>query len=365
MVGFAIGFALGAVLGSAIALVVCLARTRAQAQEHRANEEVLRAGEQTMREAFRSLATEALDANAKRLSDLSAATLEGKQQLIDQTVQSVQQRLAAMNELLQRIESDRKADLGRLGQAVTTLSTTTGELHRMLASTQRRGAWGERMADDILRLVGFIEGVNYSKQSAADAETGRPDFTFYLSESLKLNMDVKFPLESYKLYVDAADDPQRKGALGQLVRDIRGHVTTVARRGYIDTQNGTVNYVLLFVPSEHVYSLALEHGPDLIDEALRQRVVLASPLTLYAMLAVVRQAAEHANIMQTADEVIELLGEFSRQWQRYNEEMDKLGQRLEAATKQFETVRTTRTNMLQRQVDRIEDLRTARGLPSE
>ena len=146
------------------------------------------------------------------------------------------------------------------------------------------------MAEDVLRLAGLQEGVNYTKQSAADAESGTPDFTFMLPNDLKANMDVKFPLEAYKAYVDAESDAARESALKQLVSDVRNHVRAVAARGYIDPMAPTVPYVIVFIASEQIYALALAAEPDLMDEALGRKVVLASPLTLYAMLAVLRQA---------------------------------------------------------------------------
>jgi DNA recombination protein RmuC len=121
----------------------------------------------------------------------------------------------------------------------------------------------------------------------------------------------------------------------------------------------------VFIASEQIYGLVLSAQPDLLDEALQKRIVLASPLTLYAMLAVIRQAAENANIMKTADEVIELLGQFNKQFQLYNEEVDRLGNQLATVNKTYENLRTTRSNMLQKPLDKIEDLRTSRGLPEE
>ena len=348
---FIIGFLAGAAIGAGIALIVAAVRSRS--------------GDRAMREAFSALAAQALDDNTKRLSEQAGAALEGKKALIDQAVVAVGERLGKMNELMQRIETERKGDLGRLGASVASLATTAGDLHKMLASPQRRGAWGERMAEDVLNLVGLQEGINYEKQSSADAESGRPDFTFRLPNDLKVNMDVKFPLDRYKAYLDAEDERRRAEELQQLVTAVRNHVREVAGRGYIDPKVPTVPYVIVFIPAEQLYSLVLEACPDLIDDALRRRVVLSSPLTLYAMLAVIRQAAENANVMKTADEVITLLAQFSRQWQRYNEEVDKLGERIESLVRQFTTVSTTRTNMLQRQLDKVEDLRTARGLPDQ
>jgi DNA recombination protein RmuC len=358
MAYFVIGLIVGLALGVALAWWLLVIR-RKSTQDARI------AIEQQMREAFASLAAAALDANSKQLTERAATTLDGKKELIDQAVKNINERLTEQSKYFRQIEGDRKTEFGKLSTSVTSLARTTGELHQVLASTQRRGAWGERMADDILRLAGLQEGVNYRKQSSADAESGRPDFTFMLPNDMAANMDVKFPLENYKAYLDADSDEARAASAGQLVKDVRGHVREVASRGYIDSAGGTVPYVILFLASEQLYSLVLETEADLIDEALGKKIVLAGPMTLYAMLAVIRQAAENANLMKTADEVLGLMGAFYKQWRKYNEAVDALGKRLEQATDQFQTVSTTRSNMLQRPLDKIEDLRQQRGLPEE
>jgi DNA recombination protein RmuC len=323
--------------------------------------------QQQMREAFSSLAATALDANSKRLGETTAAAFDSKKELIDQSVKNINERLNELGKYFKTVENERKSEFGRLSESISRLQATSGELHKVLASTQRRGAWGERMADDILRLVGLIEGVNYSKQdsSFAAGDRERPDFSFFLPNDLAVNMDVKFPLENYRAYLDAEDENPRETALHQLIRDVKNHVKAVAGRGYIDTKAGTVPYVLLFIPSEQIYSLVLSHNPDLVDDALKQNVVLASPLTLYAMLAVIRQAAEHANIMKTADEVLNLLAAFNKPWQNYKEEQGKLGNQLETVNKTYERLTTTRTNALERPLEKIEDLRNQRELPGD
>ena len=348
---FILWFLAGAVFGAVVALIASHLRAKSARSEIQA--------------AFAALAGEALEANSRRLNEISALALDGKKELIDKSVIAVNERLEQIRQVLQRTEAERKQDVGKLTSTLASLSTTTGELHRMLASTQRRGAWGERMAEDVLRLAGLQEGINYSRQSGEDAESGRPDFTFFLPNDLKANMDVKFPLGRYKSYLDADSDDARKIELKQLVTAVRGQIQDVVRRGYIDPKIPTVPYVIVFIPAEQIYSLVLEAAPDLMDEALSKRVVLTSPLTLYAMLAVIRQAAENANLMQTADEAISLIGEFFKQWGKYNEEMDKLGDRIDLAARQFETVRTTRTNMLQRPLDKIEELRSVGGLVAD
>ncbi len=359
---FIIGFVVGTVLGAGVALVVSMARASAAQKQ--------------MRETFAALASEALDGNsrrlvelldgnAKRLNEAAGAALDGKKALIDQSVQAINERLEKVRQLLQSVETQRQQDFGRLSQSMTTLATTTGELHRMLASTQRRGAWGERMAEDVLRLAGLQENINYVKQSTADAADGtRPDFTFLLPNDLKVNMDVKFPLEKYKAYVDCTTDADRAKCLRELCAAVRAHIRDVVSRGYIDPKVPTVPYVIVFIPSEQIFSLVMECQGDLIDEALRLHVVLCGPLTLYAKLAIMRQAAENFNIMKTADEIIEHLAEFRKQWEKYTAEFDKLGLRIDDAAKQFELVRSTRSNMLQRPLDKIDSLRQ-RALPGK
>jgi len=255
MAYFIYGFILGALLGSALAIVISLVRKRAAQRQ--------------LRDTFSALATEALDANTRRLTEQTAALLEGKKELIDQAVAGANERMEQIRRLLQQVETERKQDFGRLSSSVASLSTTTGELHKMLASTQRRGAWGERMAEDVLRLAGLQEGVNYTKQSAEQAESGRPDFTFNLPNDLKVNMDVKFPLERYKAYLDAETDERRTAELKQLTTAVREHVRAVAARGYIDPSVPTVPYVIVFIPSEQIYSLVLDSQADLIDEPTR------------------------------------------------------------------------------------------------
>jgi len=341
-----IGFAVGIVVGAGVALLAGLIYNRTSGRQ--------------MQQAFSALAVDALDANSRRLTEEAGKALESKKALIDQAIVSVNDRLGRVNAYLQNLEAERKKEFGSLGTSIATLSQTTGQLHAVLASTQRRGAWGERMAEDILRAAGMIENVNYTKQSSEQAASGRPDFTFNLPNNLAVNMDVKFPLQSYKAYLDADTEETGAAALHALTMAVRGHIRDVASRGYIDTKT-TANYVIVFLASEQILSSVLADQPDLVDEALGKRVVLAGPMTLYAMLSVIRQAAEAANLMTTAGEVIDLLGAFTAQWGKYNVEIDKLGKYIDQVSRQFETVSTTRTRALHRPLEKIEQLRQDAG----
>jgi len=354
----AIAFIVGVVVGAAVALVVGALRTRAG------------------RDAFAAVSQEVIAASGRQIVELAeqvlkaqsagaAAQIEGKKELIDQSLSAVNQRLAEVRDFVQRVESIRQKDYGELTATLASLSVSTDSLRTALAGSKRVGEWGERMTEDVLRLTGMQEGINYAKQSTAAAESGTPDFTFMLPNDLKVNMDVKFPMEKGVAYLDAADDQQRKVRGGEFVSAVRGHLRTLSRREYIDPGGGTADYVIMFIPNEQLYSLALGLEPGLMDEALEKRVVLCGPLTLYAMLVVIRQSAESANIMRTAGEIIEVLGVFEKQWQRYKDAMEIMGKRLDDAKSEYDKLLTTRTRMLDRPLGRIEELRGAGQLPDQ
>jgi DNA recombination protein RmuC len=113
----------------------------------------------------------------------------------------------------------------------------------------------------------------------------------------------------------------------------------------------------MFIPNEQVYSFINEADTTIMDEALKQKVILCSPFTLYAVLAVIRQAAENFNLERTASEMLRLLGEFSKQWQAYKEKFKSMGDKLDSARKEYDLLVTTRSNMLEKPLKKIDELR--------
>jgi len=242
------------------------------------------------------------------------------------------------------------------------LNDTTEHLKHALASSKKRGEWGERMAEDILRLAGLVEGINYIKQKTLEGSSGRPDYTFFLPNSLKVNMDVKFPLDNYQNYLDAQTDHDKKRFKEELIRNAKTMIKQVTNRAYIDTADNTVDYVIVFIPNEQVYSFINEADASIMDEALKLKVILCSPFTLYAVLAVIRQAVANFNVERTASEILKLLGEFSKQWGLYKEKFEAMGKRLDDAKKEYDIIATTRSNMLERPLRKIDDLKRQKAI---
>ncbi len=306
----------------------------------------------------------------------SDASLAGRQQLIDQRLGEVQtgvrtdiDRLSQLVQQLGQTTSERFGQVDRSLQVhseiAQLLSNTTNSLREALASSNARGQWGERMAEDVLRLAGFHEGVNYRKRTAVVGEGhGIPDFTFLLPKGHVLFMDVKFPMASYLKYLDASTEAERSAHRATFVRDVRARVRELARREYASTDDrSTVDNVLLFVPNETISAFIHESDNGLIEEAMASNVVICSPLTLFAFLGVIRQAFDNFVIEETSQEILQLLGKFGQQWGKYTESIDKVKRQFDTLNRSFDELATTRRRALERPLNAIEDLRRKQRLP--
>jgi len=287
--------------------------------------------------------------------------------IADPAVATVGSQLQHVVDLVAALQTDRAAQHGELlsrlseaGRQSQVLAETTHSLRMSLASPKARGQWGERMADDVLRLAGLVEGVNYVRQTSV-AGGGIPDVTFLLPDQRVLHMDVKFPIDNYRRAVEATDADAARAATKAFLRDVHQRIREVTTRAYIDPDT-TLDLVLLFIPNESVYSFMHEHDPGLIDAALSRQVVLCSPFTLFAVLAVIRQAMDSFRIEQVGDEILQCLGGFGLQWQKFSEQVDVVARRLESTQRAYEDLAGTRRKALQRTIDQVDELRTRRGL---
>ncbi|HEY3672126.1 MAG TPA: DNA recombination protein RmuC [Acidimicrobiia bacterium] len=290
--------------------------------------------------------------------------LRGTQTAIDHQVTAMREELARLNRLVEETERDRREHVGELtsqlqaaGRQTQVLAETTQSLREALSSTTARGQWGERMAEDVLQLAGFVDGVNYRRHQPLTGSGGIPDYTFLLPQGLTLHMDVKFPLNNYLRVTDATSDVEREHARKEFLKDVRLRLREVTRREYVDPAGGTVDCVLLFIPNEQVYAYIQEQDRSILDDALRAKVVFCSPLTLFAVLAVIRQAVDNFQLSRTSLEILERLQGFEKQWDRFVEQMDKVGRNLKTASNAFEELEGTRRRGVERELERIDTLR--------
>ena len=383
-----LSFAAGLVAGSAIFWLVARLRDRdtvSLAQELVRQAEAAKTREvelltSNMRDSVRALTADLISGGVQQLNEAahsslskytaeSHGALESKKGLIDQSLASMNAKLQQVSELVNLLEKDRERKFGELtkqlfdASAQTTLLRETAEqLRGILSNPTARGQWGERLAEDVLRAAGLVEGINYEKQRTMRSGC-RPDFTFLLPEGLTLNMDVKFPLDNYLRSFDAASEIERRSCTEQFRKDVQKVIRQVHERGYIDATEGTVDYAMLFVPNERVLSFLNECDPAAIDGALQSKVVICSPFTLYAVLVVVRQAMDNFTFAQTTSEMLDLHADFRKEWSTFRDAFDRIKKSIDGLQESFDSLATTRRRKLDGVLDKIDALRGPEHAP--
>ncbi|CAB4547326.1 unannotated protein [freshwater metagenome] len=380
-----------------VAALVAAARAEAreEAAQLAAEQQALLQQQHAMLQASlsQSLSTLQQQSLAEREAALAQLATIAKEHLGAQVAAS-QAELTAKKDVidttLEQMKGEMRSELGRLGQIVAGLgersaeqfgqvdqslrahaeivqhlSTTTQSLREALANSKTRGQWGERMAEDVLRLAGFIENVNYVKQTAVEGDgRGMPDFTFFMPKQHVLYMDVKFPLSSYLKYLDAGTEAERQAHRDQFLRDVRMRVRELSKREYAKSSSAaTVDQVLLFLPNESLSAFIIEQDPTIVDEAMKQGIVLCSPVTLLAFLGLIRQAFDSFMIEQTSDQILALLGKFGEQWGKYTDSLDTVKKRFDSVQREFDNLLGTRKRALERPLRELDAIRREKGLP--
>jgi DNA recombination protein RmuC len=345
--------------------------TRLEESRARLEEEKKRLQEmkEQLQESFKSLSQDVLresqkeflqlaDEKFKDQSKQNDAQLSEKEKLIQKSLLTMDARLL---DIMKR-STELKTELESSKDETQRLRTTTETLQSLLASSQKRGQWGERLVEDILQYVGLQENINYTKQSTM-GEGQRPDYTFKLPKSREINMDVKFPLAHYESYLQASDEKVQEIEKKAFIQDVRKHLNTISKREYIDTSKGTVDYAMMFIPNESIYGFINQEDPDLIGEALSKKIMLCSPITLYAVLSLLNQATANFMMEQQASEIMNEVARFQQQWEKFIDVMQKTEKNLDLAIRQFQTLMTTRSRGLERPVNRILEMQK-KSIPS-
>jgi len=313
---------------------------------------------------FLKLATESLT----RQTQMGEKELEGKKKLIDETLTLIKSDLEKLRGVVIDLEKDRENKFGEVvtqikftAEQTSKLQNTANDLRTALAGTKARGQWGERMAEDVLNLLGLQEGINYLKQKATNSAGTVPDYTFLLPQDKRVNMDVKFPFTNYLKYLEADAETDKENYRKLFLKDVKSRIKEVTGRNYINPDDSTVDYVIVFIPNEQVFSFLNEQDHSILDEALKNKVILCSPITLFAVLAVIRQAVVNFRLEKATGEMASLFGQFNKQWAAFVGSFDKLGKKLEEAQSEFQDLKSTRVNKLEKPLNRIEKLRE--GMP--
>jgi len=303
-------------------------------------------------------------------ADQSKATteLETRKQMVEDSVQGLKEQLEQYQKILRDLERDRSQKYGNLENELKNASLSTAKLQEatnnlnsILGNNQKRGQWGERMAEDIIRYAGLAEGVNYCKQTKLDTAATKPDYTFFLPDEHKINMDVKFPLDNYQGMMESEVDTETEKYRKEFERNVKARIKEIQNRDYINPAENTLDFVLLFIPNEQVFGFIQAEMPELMDEALRQKVVLCSPFTLYAMLSVIRQAFENFRYEKDLKKIIASIDQFANIFARCKVRFEDIGKSIEKLESIYSDVKNKSFKQLDGKIKQIEEYKKGSG----
>ncbi|TRZ78438.1 DNA recombination protein RmuC [bacterium] len=307
-------------------------------------------------EQFLILAKEKLGSQAQE----SKTDLETKKQSIEKLISELRRELTENKADLFKSGEKTSASFFALKQELETYKKITGELKnstddlkKILSNNQLRGRFGEQVAENLLKMAGFVIGQDYQYNKEQKTEDTRPDFTVFLPDKTKINVDVKFPYQALQRMVETENQDEKKRYKVQFEQDVKKKIKQVTTRDYINPEEKTVDFVILFVPNEMIFSFIYDQMNDIWEDAMQKKVILAGPFSFTAILRMVKQAYSNFRYQKNLYQAIALIQKFEQEFQKFGDEFYKVGEKINSCQKQFNTVATTRANKLTKIVTQI------------
>lgn len=288
--------------------------------------------------------------------------LSNKKSAIEDLIKLMKDDLKETNQRLELSDKDRINSFSTLSQKIEDinknnekLSATTENLRKLLSNNQLRGQFGEQVADNLLKMSGFVQGVDYEFNKEQTGSETRPDFSVFLPDGTRINVDAKFPYANLQKYIEADQDDEeiRKKYFADFKSDVKDKIKQVTTRDYINPEDRTVDFVILFIPNEMIFSYIYDKMNDAWEEGMQKKVIMAGPFNFTAILRLIKQAYDNFKIQKNAQKIIGHIKSFEKEFGKYNEEFEKLGVKIAQVNNQYESVNTTRTRQLLRTVDKI------------
>jgi DNA recombination protein RmuC len=354
-IGAAAGFAAAWALNGKAREDLAATNARAEEQERSATEKLALVAntESRLSDTFKALSADALNSTSQTFLELATAKLEqfhegaktdldARQKAVDSLVQPIKESLTKVDGKLGEIEKTRLTAYSSLDTQLKALIDShlpklhneTANLVKALRQPTTRGRWGEVQLHRVLEMAGMLEHCDFVEQSTATASNQdgrlRPDAIVKLAGGRRIVIDAKVPFTAYLAAAEAATDDERTEHLTQHAALVRAHMTALGRKAYWETFSPSPDFVIMFLPGEMLYSAALQQDPSLIEAGLDEKVVLATPTTLIALLRTVALGWREQALALNAQEVAQLgrqlydrVASLAAHWSEVGDKLDK------------------------------------------
>lgn len=348
----------GAVIGGLVAWLARAQRVAALEMEiarHETRDESAEQEQQRLQAVVDRLSREALkqnnesflqlaEQNLRKFQSEAHADLEKREKAVEQLVKPIQEALKKTESQISEIERERHRAFGSITEQLKTLADTQQKLHgetanlvKALRRPEVRGQWGELTLRRLAELAGMVDHCDFYEQENLNTDTGRmrPDMIVRLPDERELVVDVKTPLDSYLNAMEADNDTAREAALVAHARKVRERINELAKKEYWNQFDKSPDFVILFIPGDQFLAAALDRDPQLIEDALRQKVMLATPTSFVALLKAVAYGWRQVALAKNAETVRKLAEDLYHRLATYGEHMNRVGKSLGSAVDHF------------------------------
>jgi DNA recombination protein RmuC len=304
---------------------------------------------------FVALSQQALQSNSQTFLQLAQETLQRfqvqakgeldqKEKAVENMVKPIREALEKAEQQIRSMENERRQAYGALHKHLETLTETQqllqGETRNLVQALRRpevRGQWGEMTLKRLAELAGMVEHCDFVEQQQLSDEDGRlrPDMIVRMPAEREVVVDAKTPLDAYLSAVEAADEETRKKCLQQHARNLRARVRELAGKAYWSRFKRAPDFVVLFIPGEQFLAAALDVDHDLLEDALRQKIILTTPTSFVALLRAVAYGWRQEALTANADRIREIGEELYNRLGVFSEHLAHLGRSLDSAVSQY------------------------------
>ena len=304
---------------------------------------------------FALLSSEALRQNSKSFLQLAQESLKQfhvqakgdldlKEKSVENMVRPIREALEKTEQQVRLMEKERKEAYGALHKHLETMAQTQlllqGETRNLVQALRRpevRGQWGEMTLKRLAELAGMVEHCDFTTQETVSGEDGRmrPDMVVRMPDGREIVVDVKTPLDAYLSAVEAMDDATRTRHLEHHARKVRERVRELATKAYWNQFKNTPDFVVLFIPGDQFLSAALDMDRELLEDALKQKIILATPTSFVALLRAVAYGWRQEALAANADLIREVGEDLYQRLAVFTEHLSRLGGSLEGSVSAF------------------------------